>query len=166
MANEVSKNENRKTPSLFQHDPFSAFRDEMNSLIDRAFGRGFGLFDTPSLGRFGAGHITPRIDLHETEKEYQLSAELPGLDDKDIDLSIHEGVLTLKGEKRYEKKDEKDEARIVERHYGSFQRIFTLPSDVDDTKIEAKFDKGVLHVTMPKKPGAAPASRRINIGKS
>ena len=74
-------------------------------------------------------------------------------------------MLTLKGEKRYEKKDEKDEARIVERHYGSFQRIFTLPSDVDDTKIEAKFDKGVLHVTMPKKPGAAPASRRISIGK-
>ena len=165
MANEVSKNEPRKTPSLFPHDPFSAFRDEMNGLIDRAFGRGFGLFDAPALGRFGAGHITPRVDLHETDKAYALSAELPGLDEEDIDLSVHEGVLTLKGEKRYEKKDEKDEARIVERHYGSFQRIFTLPSDVDDAKIEAKFEKGVLNVTLPKKAGASPASRRISIGK-
>ena len=165
MANQVSKNEDRKGTSLFSHDPFSAFRDEMNSLIDRAFGRGFGFFDAPSLGRFGMGHITPRIDLHETEKSYSLTAELPGIDEKDIDLSIHEGVLTVKGEKRYEKKNEKDEARVVERHYGSFQRIFTLPSDVDDAKIEAAFDKGILTVTMPKKPGAKPASRQIAIGK-
>jgi len=165
MANEVSKNENRKSPSLFPHDPFSAFREEMNSLIDRAFGRGFGLFDAPSLGRFGAGHITPQVDLHENDKDYSLTAELPGMEEKDVELSVHDGVLTLKGEKRYEKKDEKDEARIVERHYGSFQRIFTLPADVDDAKIEAKFDKGVLKVTMPKKPGASPASRRISIGK-
>lgn len=165
MANQVSKNEDRKGTSLFSPEPFSSFREEMNSLIDRAFGGGFGFFDTPSLGRFGAGHITPRIDLHETEQSYSLSAELPGLDEEDIDLNVHDGVLTLSGEKRYEKKDEKDEARIVERHYGSFQRVFTLPSDVDDTKIDAKFDKGVLTVNMPKKPGAAPASRRISIGK-
>ena len=165
MANQVLKNEDRKGTSLFSHDPFSAFREEMNSLIDRVFGRNFGFLDTPSLDRFSAGHISPRVDLHETEKAYSLTAELPGLDEKDVELSVHDGVLTLKGEKRYEKKDDKDEARVIERHYGSFQRIFTLPSDVDDAEIEAKFDKGVLTVTMPKKPGAKPAGRQIAIGR-
>lgn len=165
MANQVSKNEERKETSLFSHDPFSAFREEMNSLIDRAFGRKTGFLDVPAFGRFGTGALTPRIDLHETGEAYLLEAELPGLDENDMDLSVHDGVLTLKGEKRYEKKDEKDAARVVERHYGSFQRVFTLPSDVDDAKIGAKFDKGLLTVTMPKKPGSKPASRQISIGK-
>ncbi|MFN4355881.1 Hsp20/alpha crystallin family protein [Parvibaculum sp.] len=163
MANEVSKNEDGRLPSLFSHDPFSSFREEMNGLIDRAFGRGF--LDMPGFARFGAGQIAPSVDLHETDKEYSLTAELPGLDEKDVDLSVHEGVMTLKGEKRYEKTDEKDKARILERNYGSFQRVFTLPSDVDDEKIAAKFDRGVLTVTMPKRAGARPASRRISIGK-
>jgi HSP20 family protein len=162
MANQVSKNEDHKGTSLFSHDPFSSFREEMNSLIDRAFGRSTGFLDVPAFGRFGTGAVTPRIDLHETEKSYSLEAELPGLEERDIDLSVHDGVLTLKGEKRYEKKDA---ARVVERHYGSFQRVFTLPSDVDDAKIDATFDKGVLTVTMPKKPGSKPASRQISIGK-
>lgn len=163
MANEISKNESGKSPSIFSYDPFSAFREEMNGLIDRAFGRGF--FDMPPIGRLGAGQIAPNVDLHETDKEYSLTAELPGLDEKDIDLSVHDGVMTLRGEKRYEKTDEKDKARILERHYGSFQRVFTLPSDVDDEKIAARFDKGVLTVTMPKRPGSKPASRQISIGK-
>jgi HSP20 family protein len=163
MAKEVSKNEGGRAPSIFSHDPFSSFREEMNGLIDRAFGRGFS--DLPGFGRFGAGQMAPSVDLHETDKEYSLTAELPGLDEKDIDLSVHEGVMTLKGEKRYEKSGEKNKARIVERHYGSFQRVFTLPSDVDDEKITAKFGKGVLTVTMPKRAGAKPASRQISIGK-
>lgn len=162
MANEVSKNEGGRTPSIFSHDPFSSFREEMNGLIDRAFGRGF--FDTP-FGRSGMGQIAPSVDLHETDKDYSLTAELPGLDEKDIDLSVQDGVMILKGEKRYENADEKDKARFVERHYGSFQRVFTLPSDVDDEKISATFGKGVLTVTMPKRPGARPASRQISIGK-
>ncbi|MAM94649.1 Hsp20/alpha crystallin family protein [Parvibaculum sp.] len=165
MTNQVVKSEDRKGTSLFSHDPFSAFREEMNSLIDRVFGRSGGFFDTPSATPFSVGQITPSVDLHETDKAYSLTAELPGLDEKDVELIVRDGLLTLKGEKRYEKKDEKDEARVVERHYGSFQRIFTLPSDVDDAEIEAKFDKGVLTVTMPKKPGAKPAGRRIAIGK-
>ena len=166
MPNQVTKTGSGEHSSLFSRDPFASFREEVNSLMNRAFGPGFGLFDAPSLGRFGNGYVTPSIDLHESETAYTLTAELPGLDEKDVELNVHDGVLTLKGEKRYEKESGEENARVVERHYGSFERSFTLPSSVDEAKIDAKFDKGVLKVTMPKIPNATPAGRRIAIGKS
>lgn len=166
MANQVTRTDDRERGALFAHDPFVNFRNEMNGLIERAFGRGFGFFDVPTLGRLGNGFVMPSIDLHEGETAYTLTAELPGLDEKDVELNVHDGVLTLKGEKRYEKASGEENARMVERHYGSFERSFTLPSSVDEAKIDAKFDKGVLKVTMPKNPNAAPVGRRIEIGRS
>ena len=165
MANQVTKSNDRGRGSLFSGDPFAGFREEMNSLMDRAFGRGFGFFDVPALDRLGNGQIVPQIDLHETDKAYTLTVELPGIDEKDVDLSVHNGVLTLKGEKRYEKESGDEDARMIERHYGRFERSFTLPSAVDEAKIDAKFDKGVLKVTLPKNPEAVSPGRRISIGK-
>jgi HSP20 family protein len=166
MANEVSKKSNKSPVPNFPNDPFAAFREEMNSMLDRAFSRPFSLFDTPSLGNFGAGRITPQIDIHETEKEFTLTAELPGMDEKDVEILIDNGMMTLKGEKKYEKESDKDNARVVERRYGSFQRSFTLPSSVDEEKISASFDKGVLKVKMPKGKETKPSGRRVEIGKS
>ena len=90
-------------------------------------------------------------------------AEVISIDEKDIDVAISGDVLTLKGEKRAEK-EEKDKSRYVcERSYGSFQRSFALPADVDTDKVDAKFAKGVLTITLPKNPKAAPASRKIPV---
>jgi HSP20 family protein len=164
MANLPSKNASHGAPSMFPRDPFHSFREEMNTLFDRAFGKSLSFLD-PAATSWGAGSITPRIDIHETDKEITLTAELPGVDEKDVDLSVHDGVLTLKGEKRYEKKEGEGDARVVERHYGSFSRSFTLPSGVDEAKISAKYDKGVLSVVLPKRPEAEAATRRIAIGK-
>lgn len=154
---------------LFPRDPFHMFREEMNNLMDRAFGRSFGLLDSPVFGGMTGmtgGGVTPQIDIHETDKAITLTAELPGVDEKDVDVSIHNGMLTLKGEKRYEKKEGEGDARMVERHYGSFERSFTLPSDIDEEKIDAKYDKGVLKITLPKRPEAQSSMRHIPIGKN
>ena len=164
MAKEVSKKSGKTGVSQFPSDPFAAFREEMNSMLDRAFGRPLSLFDTPSLGHFGAGRITPQIDIHETDKEFTLTAELPGMDEKDVELIVENGMM-LKGEKKYEKESEEDNARVVERRYGSFQRSFTIPSSVDEENISASFDKGVLKVKMPKGKDGKPSGRRVEIGK-
>lgn len=164
MANEVQKTQSG-TPSGLPRDPFQTFREEINSLFDRALSRPFGFFDLPSLPSLGGALVMPKIDIHEGEKDVTLTAELPGVDEKDVELLVRDGVLTLRGEKRYEKKEGEGDARVVERHYGSFERRFTLPSDVDEEKISATFDKGVLKIVLPRAPGAHPNARRISISK-
>lgn len=160
----------KKVPSRGFYDPFHTFREEMNDLFDRVFGHPMTLFEYPKFPGFsgirGGATLSPRIDVVENDKEVSLTAELPGIDEKDISLSIEQGVLTLKGEKRSEKDEKKDNRRVMERHYGSFQRSFTLPSSVEDSKVEANFDKGILTVTMPKHSGKRKESgRKIKIGK-
>ncbi len=154
-------------PSPFPRDPFQSFREEMNALFDRAFSQPLALWDSPAFGIGRASALMPQVDIHETDKAIQLTAELPGVDEKDIDISVHNGVLTLKGEKRDEKQEGGEgDARIVERHYGRFERSFTLPNGVDDAKIAAKFDRGVLTVTLPKRPEAQSSARHIQIAKT
>lgn len=146
-------------PSLWSDNPFAQLRKEMDQALESFFGDradGEGLF-----GKF----MTPSIDVAENDAAITLTAELPGLSDEDVDLSIHNGILSLKGEKKKEEKGEKDNYHIVERRYGSFQRTMRLPQTVDEAAVSAKFDKGVLTVTMPKKPGTAPVERKIAIEK-
>ncbi|MFA7414312.1 MAG: Hsp20/alpha crystallin family protein [Rhizobium sp.] len=109
--------------------------------------------------------MAPSIDVAENDGAITLTAELPGISEKDVDISIQNGILTLKGEKKFEKKDDKDDYHVIERRYGSFQRSMRLPPSVNEDAVSAKFDKGVLTVTMPKKPGTAPAERKIAIEK-
>lgn len=143
--------------------PITSLRREMDRLFDDFLG---GSFFTPT--RWGLpelpGDLTPEIDVKENGKEMVLTAELPGMDEKDIELSVSDGVLTLKGEKKMEKREEKDDYRVMERRYGSFQRSFSLPDSVNQDAIKADFDKGVLKVTMPKKAEAKKAEKKIKIG--
>jgi len=121
--------------------PLTSFQREMNRLVDSFFGG-----ELP----WGAGHWSPSMDVAETESEIVVKAEVPGLEKDDIDLSPQGDILTIRGEKKDERKEEKGSYRLVERRYGSFQRTITLPTGVDPEKIEANFKSGVLTIKLPK----------------
>lgn len=99
----------------------------------------------------GGGTWTPAVDIYETEKDIVISAELPGMSDGDVDVEVRENVLTVRGERRFEKEvKQENNYHRVERSYGKFSRAFSLPKNVDTEKITARFDKGVLEVRLPK----------------
>ena len=137
-------------------DVWQSFRGEMDRLFDR-FGGGFGfpslrrMFDIEPAWRSSFTFSTPAIDMSEDEKVYKISAELPGIDPKDIDVSVSGDMLVLKGEKRQEKEEKDKNYHFSERSYGSFQRAFELPASVDRNKVAADFSKGVLTITLPKR---------------
>jgi HSP20 family protein len=107
--------------------------------------------------------VFPGVDIAETGTDYRITAELPGVEEKDIDVSLAEDVLTIKGEKRHES-EQKAEGRVVsERRFGAFERSFTLPQGTDAEKIMATFKNGVLTVAVPKLPQAAPERKRISV---
>ena len=146
-------------------DPFSALRAEMDSLFDSFIG-GLPAFS----GTFGFSGdrgfaLTPQMDVTETDKEIVVEAELPGIDEKDVSLSLQDGVLTIRGEKKHEHDEEKENYRMTERRYGSFQRSVQLPETVDEDKVEATFNNGVLKVSLPKGPEAIGKHRKIPIKK-
>jgi len=138
--------------------PFLALHREMNRMFDDVF-RGF---DLPRFGSVSAleGIGWPRIEVEETGKEVRVTAELPGLDEKDVSLEIANGVLSISGEKKSESDDR--DRRLSERYYGRFERRIPL-EDVDEDKISASFSKGLLIVTVPKSSEAKDRVRRIAI---
>lgn len=143
-----------------EEDPFYAFRREMERTFDDFFGGGFGL--TPyNRGGFmeSFGSFTPQVDVTENDKEVRITAELPGLEEKDIDVSLSNDVLTISGEKKAEKEDKGDNYYRMERSYGSFQRSIPLPSEVDTDKCDAIFKNGVLQITLPKIPSKESAKK-------
>jgi len=161
MADDVtSKGQGGRLPSRYQ-DPFQSFRTEMDRLFDSFLG------GVPSLTGLRQGvaeaQMTPTLDVKENEKEIVVKADLPGMDEKDINLTIHNGVLSLRGEKKSEHTDQRDAYHVMERSYGSFQRSIRLPETVDDDKAEARFDKGVLTITLPKRPETIGAQKKIEI---
>ena len=113
--------------------------------------------------RGSTGVAAPAVDVAETDKAYEVSAELPGMDEKNIDVKFSDGVLTIKGEKEEVKEEKKKDYYLNERSFGSFQRSFRLPDGVDADKIEANFKKGVLTVTVPKSAEAQKAAKKIEI---
>jgi HSP20 family protein len=136
-------------------DPFTAMRREMESLFDDLSG---GLPTTSDT-------LTPMVNVAETSKGLEISAELPGVDQKDIELDISDGILTLKAE-RHAEKDERDEKKhyhIVERSHGTLLRRFALPFDVDADKVEANFGSGVLKVFVPRRQSAEKEKAKIAI---
>jgi HSP20 family protein len=141
-------------------DPFTALRREMDRMFDE-FSRGFG---TPSA-EVENGFLAPRMDVAETEKGLEITAELPGVDPKDISLDVTDGVMTLRAERKSEteRKDEKKRYHLVERREGSFLRRFSLPFEPDQDKMEAQFDKGVLRVTVPRSAKAEAQKKTIPI---
>ncbi len=141
--------------------PLGAFRD-----FDRMFDEFFNGYGDPAPWRGSlaqAGMLSPWLDVAETDKGYEIAVELPGIDDKDVEVTLAEGVLTIKGEKKAEK-EEKNGGRIhVERSFGSFCRSLSLPEDADPEKTDARFEKGVLTVTVEKRADVKPAARRIEV---
>jgi HSP20 family protein len=109
----------------------------------------------------------PAMEIAETAAELTLTAELPGMDVKDVDVSVDDGVMVIRGEKTEERKEGEEGKKFYlnERTYGAFERSFTLPRSVDAAKVTAEFTKGVLTVRMPKTNGNAPKGRKIEIGK-
>ena len=103
------------------------------------------------------------VDFAETEKGYEVTAELPGMDEKNIEVKFVDGVLTIKGEKQEEKEENERDYHLQERRFGSFERYFRLPDSVDKDKIEATFKKGLLTVTLPKSTEAQKAEKKIEV---
>jgi HSP20 family protein len=134
--------------------PVVNLHHEMNRLFEEMFRS----FDTRALGSFGAW---PSMDVEETEKEYRVTAEIPGLEERDIEVLFQEGVLTLRGEKKLE--GEGQDRSIRERFYGRFERRVALDREVDEDSIHAIFRNGLLTVTLPKSAKATDAAKRIEI---
>ncbi len=106
---------------------------------------------------------TPAVDIVEKDNAYEMTADLPGFDEKNIDVNVANGTLTIKGEKKEEKEEKKKDYYLQERHFGSFRRSFHVPEGVDANKIEAQFKKGVLTVTMPKTAEAQKPAKKIEV---
>ena len=144
--------------SITRYDPFRDLRslqDEVNRLFSTSFSRGFG---DEGMAR---GAWMPNVDIFENKDEIVLEAELPGMNREDFELSIENNVLTLRGERRFEKKDEADNYHRVERAYGAFTRSFTLPQTVSGEGAAAEYKNGVLHVALRKREEVK--ARRIEI---
>lgn len=143
--------------NLITYDPFRELRSLQNE-VNRAFNLGFERAGDNDLLR---GAWNPSVDIYENKDKLVLEAELPGLSPEDVDISIENNVLTIHGERKFEKKDDGDNFHRVERAYGSFTRSFTLPTTVSSENVEATFDNGVLHLSLAKREEAKP--KRIEI---
>jgi len=128
---------------IARRDPFLALRREMDDLFDRFVGDG-------ELTSWVPSSFAPRIDVTETDEEVCVSAEIPGIDEKDFDISISDDVLVIKGEKKQETEEKDGGRHYVERSYGAFERDVHLPCKVEADKCKAKYARGVLRVTLPK----------------
>ncbi len=120
------------------------------------------VWKTPPLWQGGPNRM-PAMDVVEKENSFEITAELPGLDEKDVEIKLAGNSLIIKGEKRKDHKEERDGYHLSERSYGSFQRSFSLPEGVDRDKIDATFGKGVLRLSLPKQPGTADNTKKISI---
>jgi HSP20 family protein len=149
-------------PSVFrdvEQNPFLSLHREVNRLFDDAF-RGF---DMPStFGRFpGLSASWPNVEMSDTDKELRITAEVPGLDENDIEVLLEDGVLTLRGEKKSETEDK--DRQFSERFYGRFERRIGIGSEIEQDKVNASFKNGVLTVTLPKTERAQSKAKRIAI---
>jgi len=108
--------------------------------------------------------FAPPVDIYEDEHTIALKMEVPGIDEKDIDVRIENTTLTVHGERKFEKEEKEENFRRVERQYGSFTRSFTLPSSVDTAQVSANYDKGVLKISLAKKAEAKPKQIKVNVG--
>jgi HSP20 family protein len=139
-------------------DPFTALRREMDRVFEN-FGREFGWPSTEAQ----PGVMAPSIDVSETETELKIEAELPGVDEKDVEVVVSDNVLTIKGEKKTETEEKKKDYHLIERSYGSFTRSLTLPFAVQPDQAKATFKKGVLTITLPKPPEVKAKAKKIAV---
>jgi HSP20 family protein len=158
---EISKGQRQPAPR--SKGLFDDFRDEMNRVFER-FETGWPHWSLASA-RWPTTVMVPELDVHENDKSLTIEVELPGVEEKDVSVTVNNGYLTIKGEKKSEREETKENYYVAERSFGSFERSMRLPDTLDDSKIEASFDKGVLKITAPRRPEAVKAERKIEIGK-
>jgi HSP20 family protein len=163
------KRPEERAQALQERRPFESLRREIDRLFDD-FGQSFWRSPFRSLGdleslwsRVPSWRGSPAVDIVEGENAYELTAELPGMDENNIELQVTNGGLKIKGEKKEQKEEKRKDYYLSERRYGSFERFFPLPQGVDADKIEASFKNGVLTVTVPKKPDAQKPEKKIDI---
>jgi HSP20 family protein len=147
--------------NLMTYDPFReirALQDEVNRLFASTFSR-------TGDGDLMRGSWSPNVDIFENKDQIVIEAELPGLRPEDVDISIENNVLTIHGERKFEKKDETDNYLRVERSYGSFTRSFTLPPTVSSENVDAVFENGLLRLTLAKREEAKPKKIEIKATK-
>ncbi|MEW6166622.1 MAG: Hsp20/alpha crystallin family protein [Pseudomonadota bacterium] len=146
--------------------PLWRLHDEIDRVFDDFF-RGFGFpgllagDDWPRLEP--AQLLRPQLDIAESKNAYEISVEVPGVEQNDLELSVNDGVLSIRGEKRQEKRENGDRFHRVERSYGAFQRELSLPADADTDRIEASFRNGVVRIRVPRRADAVAESKRIPI---
>ncbi len=152
-------------------EPFASLREEMDRLFDEF---------SPSFWRmplarhaFGPIHemrghwqVSPAVDFVEREDAFEMQAELPGLSAEDVEVKLSDGKVTIRGEKSTSRDEKTDEFHLSERSYGAFMRSFGLPNGIDEDKVEARFDKGVLTVYLPKTKDAMRHEKRVSIKSS
>jgi HSP20 family protein len=146
---------------LTRWEPFrevATLQDRMNRLFRDTYNQ------SGSDEALTSSTFAPAVDVYEDEHNVSLKIEVPGIDEKDIDVRIENNTLTVHGERKIEKEEKEENYRRVERHYGAFTRTFTLPTTVDSEKVVANYDKGVLKITLPKKAEAKPKQIKVNIG--
>src|SRR5207237_1719889 len=149
---------------LTRWDPvreFSTLQDRLNRM-NRLFRESFSP-ESPEEALITSNFVPP-MDIYEDEHNIALKMEVPGIDEKDIDVRVAGNTLTVHGERKFEKEEKEENYRRVERQYGSFTRSFTLPSTVDAEKVQAHYDKGILKVQLAKKAEAKPKQIKVNVG--
>jgi HSP20 family protein len=148
---------------LTRWEPFrdvATLQNRMNRLFNEQFGT------VGSEESLAVGSFVPAVDVYEDEHAIQLKFEVPGLEEKDIDIRLENNVLTVKGERKLEKETKEENYRRVERRYGTFTRSFNLPNTVSSEDVRASYDKGVLTIALPKKEAAKPKQIKIEVGKT
>lgn len=155
--------------------PLATLREEVDNLFERfaedwpslprLFGEGwtFPAADVEKLVKFPSLELTPRVDVSESDDAYDIAVELPGMTEKDIELTLSDDSLTVKGEKKEEREEKKKNYHVRECSYGSFQRTFRVPSGVDHNKVKAAYSKGVLNISLPKTEVAKNSKRSIQV---
>lgn len=155
------------TPSQANFSPFESLRTEIDRLFDDFGPSSWRPLTRPLLGRLSSASkdwvVSPAVDVVEKDDAFEITAEVPGLDEKNIEVRLANGLLTIRGEKSEEKEEKDKSYHISERSYGSFQRAFQLPEYIDSERVNASFAKGVLKVTLPKTPNAKSNDRKIEI---
>lgn len=159
IGNLVPWARSRSVASREPEDIFSELHRDVNSIFDNMW-RGFG---APAAGDSGAVRLHPTTDIAETDKEYEVTVELPGIDEKDVEVTLANGVLSIKGEKKFEREEKKKDYYLSERSFGSFQRSIRVPDGVDAEKVSAAFNKGVLTLKLPKLPEIQAATKKIAV---
>jgi HSP20 family protein len=145
-------------------DVFTLMRDEMDRLFDR-FEYDWPRWPSLFRSRMSEAMMVPEVDVRDNANSITIEAELPGLDEKDVTVTLANGILTIKGQKKREREEKEENYYLTERSFGRFERSLRLPDTIDNNKVEARFDKGVLKVTAAKKPEAVKAERKIEVQK-